>query len=124
MIDLGELNVDNILDTENLILLLEEKIDKELIKDSIVKLCLINVNNKLLLDFNENKFINFFKECFYFEYKKIKIQNEKSNFNMDIYNTNDIIGDNFLNFLKGYDLKDLDKKNILENELKELLKNI
>jgi hypothetical protein len=116
--------MENIDDTESLILLLEEKIDKELIKEAIVKIFLIKLNNKLLLDFNENKFIDFFKETFYFEYKKIKIQNEKSNFDIDIYNTSDIISDNFLNFLKEYDLKDSNKREILEKELKELLKEI
>lgn len=122
MIDLWDFDCENILETEVLILELESKIDKSLIKDAIVKINFVNMNLKLLLDFRENLIYNFFKETFYFEYKKIKKQDENVKNNIDIKNSLNIINDNFKDFLANY--PDIEKKDEIEKEISELLKAI
>lgn len=122
MIDLLDFDCENILETEVLILELESKIDKSLIKDAIVKINFVNMNLKLLLDFRENLIYNFFKETFYFEYKKIKKQDENVKNNIDIKNSLNIINDNFKDFLANY--PDIEKKDEIEKEISELLKAI
>jgi RecB family endonuclease NucS len=62
------------------------------------------MNNKLLLDFRENLIYNFFESTFYFEYKKIKAQNQENNIHKNIKDSQDIINDNFQAFLEEYDL--------------------
>jgi hypothetical protein len=80
------------------------------------------MNLKLLLDFRENLIYNFFAETFYFEYKKIKYQEENIKNNIDIKNSLNIINDNFKDFLANY--PNIEKKDNLEKEISLLLKNI
>ncbi len=122
MIDLWDFDCKDILETDVLILELESKIDKHLIKDAIVKINFVNMNLKLLLDFRENLIYNFFAETFYFEYKKIKYQEENIKNNIDIKNSLNIINDNFKDFLANY--PNIEKKDNLEKEISLLLKNI
>lgn len=122
MIDLWDFDCKNILETDILIFELESKIDKHLIKNAIVKINFVNMNLKLLLDFRENLIYNFFAETFYFEYKKIKYQEENTKNNIDIKNSLNIINDNFKDFLANY--PNIENKENIEKEISELLKSI
>jgi hypothetical protein len=102
---------------------LEKTISKEYIKNVIVKIILVNITNKLMLEFDEKLFLSFFAECFYFEYKKVKFQ-ENREFKTNINETSNTILDNFEIFFDNYDFldKNIDKE-ILKEELKTLLTN-
>ncbi|MDD5769657.1 MAG: exonuclease SbcCD subunit D [Candidatus Gracilibacteria bacterium] len=122
MIDLGNIDCKNIENTANLIEFLEKNINKDSLKNAIVKIILENLNSKLLLEFDEKLFLDFFKECFYFEYKKIKfIENRKISGN--IKQDGNTILDNFENFFDNYNFTNkIENKDELKKELEELLK--
>lgn len=119
MIDLWEINCENIFDTETLINFLEKNLNKEEIKDAIVKISFINMDNKLIFDFRENLIISFFKETFYFEYKKFKKIDKNNLKNIDIKDSWNIITKNFEEFFKDYEIEDKEK---LWKEITKLLK--
>lgn len=120
MIDLWEIDCKEILSTKELIEYLEKNIDTKTLKDAIVKVVLVNITNKLILEFDEKLFLNFFSKTFYFEYKKIKFQENKE-FKTNINETSNIISDNFEIFFENYDFSD---KNIKKDELKKDLQNL
>lgn len=122
MIDFWDIDVENIEDTEKLIEFLEKKIDKNIIKDSIVKINFINMENKLLLDFRQELVYNFFAWAFYFEFRKFKKIEKNKEFDKNIINWENIINDNFKNFIEKYE--NLENKDKLTKELSELLKII
>ena len=109
--------------TQNLVEYLEKSINKENLKNAIVKIVLENVENKLLLEFDEKLFLSFFRECFYFEYKKIKFIENKQQFG-NIEETSNTIVDNFEKFFENYPFSDtMEDKENLKNELKKYLLN-
>lgn len=99
MIDLWEISVENIETMDDLMLFLEEKIDKNILKNSLVKLILLDLSHLLILDFHEKRFLDFFSESFYFEYKKFKKQDNNLQ-KFDIKNSSNIIYDNFHSFFE------------------------
>jgi hypothetical protein len=102
---------------------LEEKIDKKTISGAIVKIFFENINNHLLLEFQDKKINDFFSETFYFEYRKSKLEDKKNNFDkkIDISNKN-FVEDIFSDFLKNFEIpENIDKKK-LEKELIEKIK--
>jgi hypothetical protein len=106
-----------------LLKILEEKIDKKNIFWAIVKIFFENINNHLLLEFQDKKINDFFSEAFYFEYRKAKLEDKKNNFDkqIDISNKN-FVEDIFSDFLKNFEIpKNIDKKE-LEKELLEKIK--
>lgn len=122
MIDLWIMNCQEIWTTSELLEKLEQNIDKNSIQNAIVKIVLENIQTKLLLEFDEKVFLNFFKECFYFEYKKIKFISEKYSGNT-IHQSSNIIFDNFEWFFENYNFpEDLKNTDELKQELKEKLK--
>lgn len=124
IIDLWIIDVKNIETTKKLIEFLENNIDKKILKDAIVKIILNNITNKLMLEFDEKLFLNFFSETFYFEYRKIKFQENKE-FNIVINETSNIILDNFERFFNNYNFSEKLDKNINKEHLKqELIKDI
>lgn len=123
MIDLWTLDCKWVETTQNLIEILEKNIKKETLPKAIVKIILENVENKLLLEFDEKLFLSFFSECFYFEYKKIKFMENKEHFG-NIQETSNTIVDNFENFFENYQFSDtIQDKETLKNELKKYLLN-
>lgn len=120
MIDLWEIDCKDIISTKELIEYLEKIIDTKNLKDAIVKVVLVNITNKLILEFDEKLFLSFFSETFYFEYKKIKFQENKE-FKTNINETSNTISDNFEIFFDNYDFSD---KNIKKDELKKDLQNL
>lgn len=118
MIDLWEIECKEITSTKELIEYLEKNIDKKSLKNAIVKIILVNITNKLILEFDEKLFLSFFSETFYFEYKKIKFQ-ENREFKTNINETSNTILDNFEIFFDNYDFEN---KNINKEDLKQELK--
>ena len=122
MIDLWSIDCSEIFTTQDLLEHLEKNIDKNLIQNAMVKIVLENMQTKLLLEFDEKVFLNFFKESFYFEYKKIKLISEKYVWNT-INQSSNIILDNFEWFFDTYNFPEHVKNtNELKEELKEKLK--
>ncbi len=124
MIDLGIIDCWEIFTTQDLLLFLEKKIDKNILKQAIVKIVLENMSTKLLLEFDEKQFFDFFQNAFYFEYKKIKFISEKHSWT-HISESSNIIFDNFENFFQSYpfwsDINENQKQEI-KNELTNFLK--
>lgn len=123
MIDLWDLDCKFINSNIELINLLEKNISKEKVKDSIVKINFININDNLLLDFNDKDIFNFFIDTFYFEFKKIKFDKINNN-GFLINNSKNLIYDNFQNFMDNKNIENLEIKEKLISEIKQELKNI
>lgn len=123
MIDFWDFDCTNLKNTSDLIESLEKNINKDKINGWIIKISFINITDELLLDFNDKEIYNFFKESFYFEFKKIKYLNDK-NISFQINNSQNIIFDNFSEFMKNKDLWNEELKQKITQELKNELKNI
>jgi hypothetical protein len=76
---------------------LENKIEKKSLENALVKIILTDLTHLLILDFDEKKFLDFFKEAFYFEYKKFKKEDQNS-LKFDIKASSNLIYDNFESF--------------------------
>jgi len=100
---------------------LEKNIDKKILNNAIVKVVLVNIINKLMLEFDEKLFLSFFSKTFYFEYKKIKFI-ENREFKTNINETSNTILDNFELFFDNYDFVDKipNKKNLKQELIKKL----
>lgn len=123
MIDLWIIDTKDFENTESLTLYLEKNINKNTIKNAIVKVILENITNKLMLEFDEKLFLSFFSEAFYFEYKKIKYL-ENREFTTKINESWNVILDNFENFFDNYDFWDnIKNKENLKQELKKYIIN-
>ncbi len=124
MIDLGIIDCEKIENTEELLEFLEKNISKENISGAIVKIFFENINNNLLLEFQDKKINDFFKEAFYFEYRKAKKEDKKNSFNkkIDISNKN-FVEDIFSDFLKNFEIPENIDMEELEKELLEKIKN-
>lgn len=121
MIDLWVIDCISFEKTGDIIEYLEKNIDKSAMKNAIVKVILENVQNKLILEFDEKLFLNYFSECFYFEYKKIKYLENRA-FQNNINETQNTIWDNFEVFFDNYNFWDrIIEKDILKNELKQII---
>lgn len=123
MIDFWEFDCKDFKSTTDLIESLEKNINNDTIKGSIVKITFFNINEELLLDFNDKEIYNFFKDCFYFEFKKIKFTNENNSF-FQINNSKNLIYDNFWDFINKKEIQDTKLKQKLVIELQNELKNI
>lgn len=121
MIDIWEIDCKDILSTKDLVEYLEKNIDTKSLKNAIVKVILKNITSKFMLEFDEKLFLSFFSECFYFEYKKIKFQ-ENRNYKTSINETSNTILDNFEIFFDNYQLDKNINKDSLKIELKNKLK--
>ena len=92
------------------------------IKDKIVKFNFLNLNTNLILEFKDNLMQEYFKNAFYFEYRKIKAEifsaNWKSNFN----NSDNFIKDSFEDFWSTLDNFDesIDKEKIKKEIINKL----
>jgi hypothetical protein len=77
------------------------------------------MNSSLLLGFNDDIINKYFKDSFYFEYKKLFIEDKKSINNIEFDEQN--ISSNLLdNFIENYDLPDnfsLEDKQKLKQEI-------
>ncbi len=124
MLDLWNINCENFQTTEELLEFLDEKFDKKELNWAIVKIFFENINNHLLLEFQDKKIIEFFKNTFYFEYKKSKLEDKKNNFwaKVDI-NKKNFLEDVFLDFLKEFEFPEWVDKKELEKELLLIIKN-
>ncbi len=124
MIDLWVIDCKDIFTTKDLVECLEKSIDTKTLKDAIVKIILLNITSKLLLEFDEKLFLSFFSDTFYFEYKKIKFQ-ENNTFQTSIHETSNTILDNFEIFFDNYDFSDTTiKKEELKKDLQNLITKI
>lgn len=121
MIDLWEINCEQIPNTQDLVEYLEKIIDKNTLKWAIVKISLIQINSELLLEFREKDFLDFFKESFYFEYKKVKKLSQEQEISQKNFHKNNIV-ENFEIFFENYNFSDtISDKESLKNELKQKL---
>jgi len=121
MIDLWNIDCKNFEKTSDLMEYLEKNIDKKILNNAIVKVVLVNIINKLMLEFDEKLFLSFFSKTFYFEYKKIKFI-ENREFKTNINETSNTILDNFELFFDNYDFVDKipNKKNLKQELIKKL----
>ncbi|MCT4617054.1 MAG: exonuclease SbcCD subunit D [Candidatus Gracilibacteria bacterium] len=89
------------------------------IENKIIKVIFENMNSSLLLGFNDDIINKYFKDSFYFEYKKLFIEDKKSINNIEFDEQN--ISSNLLdNFIENYDLPDnfsLEDKQKLKQEI-------
>jgi DNA repair exonuclease SbcCD nuclease subunit len=99
-----------------------EKEFEEEISQAIVKIFFENINNNLLLEFQDKIIIDLFKNAFYFEYKKSKLQDKNFNFDLNIDTKKDnFVKDSFWVFLDKINFPEYINKTELEKELIELL---
>ncbi len=116
MIDFWNIDCINFENTDILASYLTEIINKNEIIDAIVKICFINIKSSLLLEFNDNKITKIFEWSFSLEYKKIKFLSENNEISVNIINKNDIIKDNFKDYLDKYEISE-DKKTLIFEEI-------
>ncbi len=119
MIDLGIIDCENIKSTDELIDFLTKKIiNIKILKDAIVKIFFENINNHLLLEFEDKKIITFFSDTFYFEYKKTKLIDKINYFQekIDISKQN-FVENVFKDFLKDFEIPENINRKELEKEL-------
>lgn len=130
MIDLWRIDCENIYSMNDLIELLKNKETfwdeiENIIENSIVKIFLFNIKNKLALEFDDNKLSKIFKNAFYFEYRKDFYREAKSS---NQSNNLDISQDNFIknifnDFINDYQINEENiNKEKLKEELKEMFK--
>lgn len=126
MIDLWKINCENIYCMDDLILNIENNIDLGNIQNSITKIFLYNIKNKLALEFDDNKLSKLFKNTFYFEYKKDfyrEDRNKNEKYDIDI-SQDDFIKNIFDDFIADYQINDENiDKDKLKSELKEMFNN-
>jgi len=131
MIDLWIIDCEKIENTDELlekIISMEEYSTKEEFKNylsgAIVKIFFENINNNLLLEFQDIKITDFFSETFHFEYRKAKLEDKKNNFDakIDISNSN-FVEDIFSDFLKDFEIPEWINREELEKELIEKIKS-
>lgn len=123
MIDLWIIDCFAFEKTTDLITYLENKFNKIDLEWAIVKIIFENINNKLMLDFDEKIIYTFFEKTFYFEFKKLVTLKNQEFLNKinQFWNT---ILDNFDSFMDNYEIKnDMIKKQI-SDELKTEIKNL
>lgn len=125
IIDFWSINCENFCQTNEIIKILKEKITNKNINWNIIKITFDNISKKLLFNFEDKEIKNFFKDAFYFEYKKnMKIENNKQS-EINFIQDENFIKSNFSSFFKKIDLKDKNiDKSLLEKEILELIKNI
>lgn len=122
MIDLWEIDCGDKKTTKELITHLEKHIEKKTLTWALVKITLVEMNPELILEFSEKEFLEFFKESFYFEYKKVKKMSEEQMISNQNFHKNDMI-ENFEIFFENYNFSDtITDKESLKNELIEKLR--
>ena len=123
MIDFWNIDCANFENTESLIEYLENNIDKKTISNAIIKILFENINSKLMLEFQDKLIYDFFKESFYFEFRKIKLEKIQNNW-FNVKSWKNIIIENFWNFMNNYNFENEEIKTKLQTELQNELKNI
>ncbi len=108
MLDLWNIDCLWVEEMPELLEILDKNIDKENIKNAIVKIFFINIETKLMMNFDDNLIWKYFSDTFYFEYKKIKYQKENAYISLSD-NTKDFMTESFWDYFEKY---------ILENNLK------
>lgn len=88
----------------------------------ILKIVFVEMTQKLLIDFNDKEINEYFKEAFYFEYRKIKKENNQ-NITSKLNIWENFIEKNFENFVNEYNFEDkkIDKEKI-KSEILNLIR--
>lgn len=104
--------------TEELLSALNEKEFET--KDKIVKFNFINMWTHLLLEFKDSEVWEYFKEAFYFEYRKFKKETDE-NKKVDFKQTDNFIKDAFSDFWDSLEIdENLDKEKIKEELISKI----
>ena len=109
------IDCEGILSTDELLEVIKSK-DLD-ISGHIVKINFENMSTKMILDFDDTEICDFFKDSFYFEYRKIKKSKNTKISSENIKDSDNIIQDSFSDFWDKYE------KNIDTHIDKEKLKN-